>query len=321
MKVKMTDRNNTNATDKFGGHEKIVQTPFFIALQVISIPGMLGNIVTLFALWRRKKWTSVNLLIVVMAISDCMSLLVILIRSTTVLLHLRVQLLLYVQLYVLEALVTISTSSAIIIGCERAFAVRKPLRFKTLWSTKLTVKLLTATAFVLLLFVGSRAGIEFLKGVDFFKAYAFIPYFIVTRGIPFGIIFATNISMLLGLIANKKKMKMMDMRDLDRQRIQSVVSITITVVSMTTLYFICMIPGRITIGLTYTGLISDVRIVRFIGEFLEVFNYSVTFVIYSVTSKNFRKDYKDLFHSCNCKLCYNPASRESSASNAQQQRL
>lgn len=84
-----------------------------------------------------------------------------------------------------------------------------------------------------------------------------------------------NILMLLGLIANKKQMKMMNTRDLERQRIQSVVSITITVVSMTTLYFIFMVPGRITIGLTYTDLISDVRIVRFIREFLKVFNYSV----------------------------------------------
>jgi hypothetical protein len=50
-----------------------------------------------------------------------------------------------------------------IIGCERSFAVRSPLKFRETWNTKLTLKLYAVCYIIFLAFVLSRSVISKAK--------------------------------------------------------------------------------------------------------------------------------------------------------------
>jgi hypothetical protein len=91
-----------------------------------------------------------------------------------------------------------------IIGCERGFAVRSPLKLRETWNTKLTLKLYAVCYIIILAFVLSRSIISKLTSVAYFEAYFYVPYFLIVRGVPFVVILVTNILVIRGLLKNSK---------------------------------------------------------------------------------------------------------------------
>jgi hypothetical protein len=106
---------------------------------VIWVFGIIGNCLTLIVLFRRKLRTSVNFLIGIMSISD--RLVIPLLSSVTVQSYVAQRVNIYeVTSYLRHTFMTSSIVSAIIIGCERRFAVRSPLKYREKWTKILNNK-------------------------------------------------------------------------------------------------------------------------------------------------------------------------------------
>ena len=91
---------------------------------------------------------------------------------------------------------TSSIVSAIIIGCERRYAVRSPLKYRETWTIKLTIKLYLVIYIICLVFVMTRPIVSNIISVEYSKEHLYTPYFIIFRGIPFVIILIANILLI-----------------------------------------------------------------------------------------------------------------------------
>jgi hypothetical protein len=75
----------------------------------------------------------------------------------------------------------------------------------------------------------------------------------------------------------------------DKERIKTETAITRTVVGVTSVFFICMVPSRITHGIMRAGLFVDKSsITILLIAALEMVNCSVNIIISTVTSKQYR---------------------------------
>ena len=85
--------------------------------------------------------------------------------------------------YLRHTFMTSSIVSAIIIGCERSFAVRRPLKYRERWTKKLTIKLYLVMYIICMSFVMTRPIVSNIISVEYFKEHLYTPYFIIVRGI------------------------------------------------------------------------------------------------------------------------------------------
>ena len=85
--------------------------------------------------------------------------------------------------YLRHTFMTSSYVCAMIIGCERSFTVRSPLKLRETWNTKLTLKLYAVCYIICLAFVQSSSVISKLTSVAYFEAYFYVPYFLIVRGV------------------------------------------------------------------------------------------------------------------------------------------
>lgn len=265
---------------------------------VIGIFGIIGNCLTLIVLFRRKLWTSVNFLIGIMSISDI--LVIPLLSSVTVQSYVAQRVYIYeVTSYLRHSFMTSSIVSAIVIGWERRFAVRRPLKYREKWTTKLTIKLYLVIYIIFLAFVMTRPIVSNIISVEYFKEHLYTTYFIIVRGIPFVIILITNILLIDGLIKNSRRKQKMTSDSAERLRIKTETSVTRTVMTVIAVYLICMIPSRILVGLLHARVVTDEgNIIYYSLQILEHLNFSVNFIIYTVTSKFYRREYSKLLFSC-----------------------
>jgi hypothetical protein len=128
--------------------------------------------------------------------------------------------------YLRHTFMTSSIVSAIIIGCERSFAVRSPLKDKEKWTKKLTIKLYLVIYIVLLSFVVTRLIVSNIISVEYYKEHLYTPYFIIVRGIPFVIILTTNNFLIDGLNENSRRKQEMTSDSTERLRIKTETSVT-----------------------------------------------------------------------------------------------
>lgn len=289
----------TNTTDDnvtTSAYDRNVSAFYFVLVLAVCLFGLVGNVLTIIVLLKKQEWTSVTFLIGVMSVSDFLSLCVII--SIPFQAHFLEQFQ-DVTHYFQDPPGLSSCLCAAIIGSERAFAVTRPMQFKETWNTKLSVRMFLTTFTFSMMFVIARYVLSERYGFIYFKAYFYLSYYIIVRGIPFVIILVANILMIRGLIQSGKRLKTMATDDCRKIRIKAEANITKTVVVLTSVYFLCMIPGRILVGIMYAGVFEDkTDAIFYVQTVLEIFNFSVNIVIYTVTSKYFRGEYYALLCCC-----------------------
>ena len=265
---------------------------------VIGVLGIIGNCFTLIVLFRRKLWTSVNFLIGIMSISDL--LVIPLLSSVTIQSYIAQRVNIYeIILYLRHTFMTSSIVSAIIIGCERSFAVRSPLKYRERWTKKFTIKLYLVMYIIFLSFIMTRAIVSNIISVEYYKEHLYLPYFIIVRGIPFIIILITNIFLIDGLIKKSRRKKEMTSDSAERLGIKTEISVTRTVMIVIAVYLIFMVPNRIMFGLRHARVVADEGIIIYYClTILEHLHFSVNVIIYTVTSKFYRREYSKLLFSC-----------------------
>jgi hypothetical protein len=311
--MEQTTLDNVVTTSDGGVQQEatIIPTWHVVLCLIIGTFGIFGNSLTLTVLFKRKRWTSVNLLIGIMSVSDLF--VIPFVASATLQSYLAQRFYTYeATTYLRHTFMTSSYVCAMIIGCERSFAVRSPLKFRETWNTKLTLKLYAVCYIIFLAFVLSRSIISKLTSVAYFEAYFYVPYFLIVRGVPFVVILVTNILVIRGLLKNRKCLMEMTSQSLDKERIRTETTITRTVVGVTSVFFICMVPSRIAHGLMRAGLFVDNNSTTILLiTALEMVNFSVNIIIYTVTSKQYRQEYSKLLSSCFC--CFNTCRRSTKA--------
>ena len=118
---------------------------------VIGVFEIIGNCLTLIVLFKRKLKTFVNFLIGIMSISDL--LVIPLLSSVAIQSYVAQRVNIYeVTSYLRRTFMTSSIFCAIIIGCERSFAVRSPLKYREKWTKKLNNKTIYGYVYNILLF-------------------------------------------------------------------------------------------------------------------------------------------------------------------------
>lgn len=243
--------NVTNGNDVFLKSNKS-SVPLFHVIICFNVGffWIIGNSLTLTVLFRRKLWTSVNVLIGIMSMSDILVIpfiLSLLFQSYTAKRnHIN-----EVSIYLRQIFITSSSVCAIIIGCERWFAVRKPFKYRETWNTKITIRVYIV-CYIISLFLVMK-----VISVAYFNANVFAAYFVVVRIFPFIIILITNILLVHTLMTNTKQMIQMTSQSVDLQRLKVETAISRTVIAVTTVYFICMVPGAIILGLLRAGVFDD----------------------------------------------------------------
>jgi hypothetical protein len=265
---------------------------------VIGVLGIIGNCLTLIVLFRRKLWTSVNFLIGIMSISDL--LVILLLSSVTVQSYVAQRVYIYeVTSYLCHTVMTSSIVSAIIIGCERSFAVRRPLKYRERWTKKLTIKLYLVMYIIFMSFVMTRPIVSNIISVEYFKEHLYTPYFIIVRGIPFVMILITNMFLINGLIRKSRRKQEMTSDSVERLRIKTETYATRTVMIVIAVYLILMVPNRIMFGLRQVRVVADEgKLIYYCLTILEHLHFSVNVIIYTVTSKFYRRQYSKLLFSC-----------------------
>ena len=269
-------------TDKETDTRQIDSIPLWHVLVclVIGLFGIIGNCLTLIVLFRRKLWTSVNFLIGIMSISDL--LVIPLLSSVTVQSFVAQRVNIYeVTSYLRNTFMTSNIVSAIVIGWERSFAVRNPLKYREKWTKKLTIKLYLVIYIIFLAFVMTRSIVSNIISVEYFKEHLYTPFFIIVRGIPFVLILITNILLIDGLIKNSRRKQEMTSDSAERMRIKTETSVTRTVMTVIAVYLICMVPNRILVGLLHAGVVADEgNIIYYSLQILEHLKFSVNVIIY-----------------------------------------
>jgi hypothetical protein len=265
---------------------------------VIGVLGIIGNCLTLIVLFRRKLWTSVNFLIGIMSISDL--LVILLLSSVTVQSYVAQRVYIYeVTSYLRHTVMTSSIVSAIIIGCERSFAVRRPLKYRERWTKKLTIKLYLVMYIIFMSFVMTRPIVSNIISVEYFKEHLYTPYFIIVRGIPFVMILITNMFLINGLIRKSRRKQEMTSDSVERLRIKTETYVTRTVMIVIAVYLILLVPNRIMFGLRQVRVVADEgKLIYYCLTILEHLHFSVNVIIYTVTSKFYRRQYSKLLFSC-----------------------
>ena len=265
---------------------------------VIGVLGIIGNCLTLIVLFRRKLWTSVNLLIGIMSISDL--LVILLLSSVTVQSYVAQRVNINeVTSYLWHAFMTSSIVSAIIIGCERSFAVRRPFKYRERWTKKFTIKLYLVMYIIFMSFVMTRPIVSNIISVEYFKEHLYKPYFIIVRGIPFVMILITNMFLINGLIRKSRRKQEMTSDSVERLRIKTETYVTRTVMIVIAVYLIFMVPNRIMFGLRQVRVVADEgKLIYYCLTILEHLHFSVNVIIYTVTSKFYRRQNSKLLFSC-----------------------
>ncbi|XP_071120322.1 QRFP-like peptide receptor [Mytilus edulis] len=295
----VTENTSTeNFQVRYGRAGRSLQT--VIIFWIISLFGIIGNGITLIVLFKRKLWTSVNILIMIMSVSDSLARPFITSTQTQKFLGKDIN---WLTTLVRDIFTTSSCISAMIIGMERSFAIRNPFKFKETWKINLTVKLYVVIQVMMVIIVIVK---HVYTEVDdpFYDKYLYVPYYILIRGIPFSVILVTNILLVCGLVKNNQILSKMTNEKLERERMRQEVAITRMVMTVTSVYFVCMVPGRLLAGVIKAGLLRDERqYIYLIVTYLELSNFSVNTIIYTMTSSFFREGYRELIVSCFCRRC------------------
>ncbi|VDI52863.1 Hypothetical predicted protein [Mytilus galloprovincialis] len=254
----------------------------------LSVLGFIGNGTTLLVLFKGKLWTSVNILILIMSISDTLALPFITSTQTQKFLGKDIY---WLTTLVRDIFITSSSISAMIIGMERSFAIRNPLKFKEKWNIGLTVKLYIVTLVIMItIIIVKHVLCEFDEA--FVDRYLYVPYYILIRGIPFTVILVTNILLARELIKTNRLLTAMINPKVEQERMRQEAAITKMVMTVTSVYFVCMVPGRLLAGVIKYDLLRNERSLIFsIITYLELFNFSI---IYTMTSSFFRNGYRQL---------------------------
>ncbi|VDI23944.1 Hypothetical predicted protein [Mytilus galloprovincialis] len=257
----------------------------------LSVFGIIGNGTTLLVLFKGKLWTSVNILILIMSISDILALPFITSTQTQKFLGKDI---FWLTTLVRDIFITSSCISAMLIGMERSFAIRNPLKFKEKWNIGLTVKL-----YILILVI--MVTIIIVKHVfsqfdeAFVDGYMYVTYNILIRGIPFTVILVTNILLARELIKTNRFLTVMFNPKVEQERMRQEAAITKMVMTVTSVYFVCMVPGRLLAGIMKNYLLQNELSLFFSTiTYLELFNFSVNTIIYTMTSSFFRNGYRQL---------------------------
>ncbi|CAG2250896.1 unnamed protein product [Mytilus edulis] len=284
---------NTSTYNFKGGYSRAGQTlQTLIIFWIISFFGIIGNGITLIVLFKRKLWTSVNILILIMSISDTLALPFITCMPTQKFLGKEIY---WQTTLVRDIFITSSCISAMIIGMERSFAIRNPLKFKEKWNTGLTVKLYIVILVMMIIVIIVKHSSNLHVVVAFVDRYLYVPYYILIRGIPFTVILVTNILLARELIKTNRLLTTMINAKVERERMRQEAAITKMVMTVTSVYFVCMVPGRLLAGIMKDGLLQNERSLVYLTiTYLELFNFSVNTIIYTMTSLFFRNGYKQL---------------------------
>ena len=151
------------------------------------------------SLFKRKRWTSVNVLIGIMSVSDLF--VIPFVASATLQSYIAQRLYTYeATTYLRHTFMTSSYVCVMMIGCERGFAVRSPLKLRETWNTKLTLKLYAVCYIIILAFVLSRSVVSKLTSVAYLGTYFYVAYFLIVRGVLFVVILVTNIHVIRVLL-------------------------------------------------------------------------------------------------------------------------
>ncbi|VDI52865.1 Hypothetical predicted protein, partial [Mytilus galloprovincialis] len=75
--------------------------------------------------------------------------------------------------------------------------------------------------------------------------YLYVPYYILVRGIPFTVILVTNILLARELIKTNRLLTTMTNAKVEQERMRQAAAITKMVMTVTSVYFVCMVPGRL----------------------------------------------------------------------------
>jgi hypothetical protein len=203
--MEQTTLDNVVTTSDGGVQQEVTIMPTWhvVLCFIIGTFGILGNFLTLTVLFKRKRWTSVNVLIGIMSVSDLF--VIPFVASATLQSYIAQRLYTYeATTYLRHTFMTSSYVCVMIIGCERGFAVRSPLKLRETWYTKLKLKLYAVCYIIILAFVLSRSIISKLTSVAYFEAYFYVPYFLIVRGVPFVVILVTNILVIRGLLKKQQ---------------------------------------------------------------------------------------------------------------------
>ena len=236
---------------------------------IIGTFGILGNSLTLTVLFKRKRWTSVNVLIGIMSVSDLF--VIPFVASATLQSYIVQRLYTYeATTYLRHTFMTSSYVCVMIIGCERSFAVRSPLKLRETWNTKC------------------------------------VAYFLIVRGVPFVVILVTNI-LVIRVLLKKQQISYGDDVTEPRQRKDKDRN---SHYQNSCGRYKCIIYMHGTKSLSYNTQSNACWTFCWqkIDNYLTyncsgIVKCSVNSIIYTVTSKQYRQEYSKLLSSCFC--CFN----------------
>ena len=128
---------NVLTTSDDGAQQEVIIIPTWHVVLCILIGTFefFRNSLTLTVLFKIKRWTSVNVLTGIMSVSDLS--VIPFVASATLQSCLAQRLYAYeATTYLRHTCMTSSYMCAMMIGCERSFVVRSPLKFREAWNTK-----------------------------------------------------------------------------------------------------------------------------------------------------------------------------------------
>ena len=272
---------------------KIIASVFIIILVILCI---FGNIIMCYLFYRYRRLRIVpNYFIISLAISD------LLVGVIAMPLWVSLELAGWTNLppgieQTVQCIDIFCCTSSIVnltaVSIERFFSVYKPLKHRSLMSTK------TACCFIALFWIYSSV-ITFFQFIHVFKEHYLL--FIFTMGfmIPLVIVYTSYVSIFVLVRNRKRRRKTLDSSSSD-------LSITKSLFIVTVVFTLCWLPFFFY-ALMYRYCTTpscgfvDTKEFGYFGKFAKWLHYSnSTFnpIIYGMCNVNFRSSFKDLFKCC-----------------------
>ena len=103
----------------------------------------------------------------------------------------------------------------------------------------------------------TRLIVSNIISAEYFKEHLHTPYFIIVQEIPFVIILITNIFLIEGLIENSRRKQEMTSDSAERLMKKQKHPLPKTVMIVTVVYLICMVPNRIMVRLLFARVVVN----------------------------------------------------------------
>ena len=302
-----------------------------ITMPIIGVFGIIGNILSLIVLLNRKlRSSSTTVLLIGLAISDCLFLVTMLIRKSTCIISRFDEMLSYEYFvtsfasmyYVNTCFSRVSTLLVAVMSVERVIAVVFPLKVK-LVSTKMkmaiTVVFVYLFTFAFLSLLLTQTKVEYIAGTPFIKSSVFYlenqkfmdiytQYITVTifRWLPKVIVVVCNSVIITFLwrrkIPTENAENVSSMSNYPRTQRK----VTVMLVTVAIIFVVALLPGD---AFLITGLVVDgfeiygkynnlFVVLSNVALTFEIINSSINFVIYMVLNKTFSEIYRRLFCCC-----------------------